>query len=233
MAARRLSPVLLGALPLGAAPASAHEAAPRATAADAPMALAVEQARFWPGGSIAEGNVPDSGLCDVVAPCPTWTLQVAEGGRRLRVALDTPSREDSFDVELLGPDGAVAAVGSASNQFDGEAFAARPAAGAWTVRIVPKGATAAPFRLRAKLEGPLPPAGAKRMLLPNLRAVPPYEFGFAAPLNPANALYSPDTVNPPLTVLGESPLSCTADEVAPPEVEGGGAKVCLRLTPCG
>ncbi len=54
--------------------------------------------------------------------------------------------------------------------------------------------------------------------------------GFAAPLNPANAVYPPDTVNPPLTVLGESPLSCTADEIAPPEVEGGGATKCLRLT---
>lgn len=228
MVARRLSflLVLVALFPAAAAADGVHTV----RAADAPLSLAVGQARFWPGGHIESGSVDDPVLCDVVAPCPTWPLELAEGGRRLRVAIDTPSREDSFDVELLDPTGAVKATGSASNQFNGEAFAERPDAGRWTVRVVPRGATDASFRMRARLEGALPPAGEKHPLLPNLRAVPPYEFGFVAPANPLNAAYPPDTVNPPLEVAGVAPLSCTADEVAPVELQGGAAKECLRLT---
>ena len=73
------------------------------------------------------------------------------------------------------------------------------------------------------------PAG-KVALLPNLKTVPPYEFGFVAPANPLNAVYPPDTVNPPLDVAGIHPLSCAADEMAPVAAGGGGATKCLRLT---
>jgi hypothetical protein len=67
-------------------------------------------------------------------------------------------------------------------------------------------------------------------MLPNLRAVPPFEFGFVAPANPANAAYPPDTVNPPLSVAGVQPLECTVDEMAPITLGGGGAMGCLRFT---
>ena len=76
------------------------------------------------------------------------------------------------------------------------------------------------------------------MTLPNLRGVPPYEFGFVAPANVAQGLYPPDTIrplppdttNPPLQAGGQAPLTCAADEMAPAAAGGADAKVCLRFT---
>lgn len=203
-----------------------------AAAGAAPIALAPGEPRFWPGGHVESGDVADASLCGVAAPCPTFTLDVAGGGQRLRVAYDTPSREDSFELQLEAPDGTVTHE-DGSNVFNAEAFVADPAPGRWSVRVLPKGATDASLRLRALLE-PAPKPGAQprraRPLLPNLKAVPPYELGFVAPANPLNAAYPPDTVNPPLSAAGQEPLSCAADELAPPEAGGGGARECLRLT---
>lgn len=219
-------PLCLLATALLALPASAAGEAPPA----APLELGLGDGRFWSGGQVESGDVPDAALCDVVAPCPTFQLSLAGGGHRLRVAYDTPSREDSFRLDLIAPDGTVTSQ-SGSNVFNAEAFVERPTAGTWTVRLVPQGATRAFVRLRAKLDAApeAPPAG-RAPLLPNLRAVPPYELGFVAPANPLNAAYPPDTVNPPLSVAGVEPLSCTADEMAPAELGGGAAHDCLRLT---
>lgn len=201
-----------------------------AAAQAAPIVLDDETPRFWSGGQIESGDVPNADLCDVVAPCPTFALRVPGGGHRLRVAYDTPSREDSFELQLVAPDGTVTSE-DGSNVFNAEAFVAKPAGGAWTVRVLPKGATRASLRLRAKLErAPEPKPAAPRPLLPNLKAVPPYELGFVAPANPANAAYPPDTVNPPLSVAGQEPVSCAPDELAPVAAGGGGARDCLRLT---
>ena len=201
-----------------------------APATAAPLALDAGTPRFWSGGQIEAGDVADPALCDVVAPCPTFALRVPGGGHRLRVAYDTPSREDSFELQLIAPDGAVTSADGA-NVFNAEAFVSRPAGGAWTVRLIPKGATRAFVRLRAKLErAPDPKPAGRTPLLPNLKAVPPYEFGFVAPANPANAAYPPDTVNPPLSVAGQEPVSCAPDELAPVEAGGAGARDCLRLT---
>jgi hypothetical protein len=208
---------LLAALPAAAAPA-------------APLDLGSGQARFWIAGQIESGNLPDSSLCDVLAPCPEFALNVGAGGHRLRVAYDTPSRENSLRLELVAPDGKVTAR-NGSNVFNAEVLVPRPGAGTWTVRVVPRGVSRAFVRLRAKLEATAEPHPAGRVaMLPNLRAVPPFEFGFAAPANPGNAAYPPDTVNPPLSAGGKEPVSCTADEMAPPELGGGGAHDCLRLT---
>jgi hypothetical protein len=195
-----------------------------------PLALSLDAGRFWYAGQVEDGNVPDAHLCDVVAPCPTFELKVPADGNRLRVAYDTPSREDSFDLQVIAPDGTVTTE-SGSNVFDAEVFVNKPAAGTWKVRVVPKGATNALVRMRAKVESaPEPrPAGSTPML-PNLKAVPPFEFGFVAPANPANAAYPPDTVNPPLSVAGVQPMECTVDEMAPITLGGGGATGCLRFT---
>ena len=191
--------------------------------------LAVGQAMFWKGGYVTSGMVQDSSMCG--SDCPTWKLNVAPGGERLRVALDTPSREDTFGVELIDPSGSVVSSAATNNQFDAEAFAEKPTAGTWTIRVVPEQVSEAAFRMRAKLEGAPAalPAGHVAML-PNLKAVPPMEFGFLAPANPLNGAYPPDTVNPPLDVLGIHPFSCAPDEMAPVELGGGGARNCLRLT---
>jgi hypothetical protein len=208
-----------------AAPFARAEAPPTA-----PLTLTLDQGRFWYGGQIANGDVPDPSMCDVDAPCPTFELKVPAGGYRLRVAYDTPSREDSFDLQVIAPDGTVTTE-SGSNVFDAEAFVDKPAAGTWKVRVIPKGATDALVRLRAKVEStPEPKPAGSTPMLPNLKAVPPFEFGFVAPANPANAAYPPDTVNPPLSVAGQQPMECTVDEMAPITLGGGGAYSCLRFT---
>lgn len=221
---RRAGPLTLTLLCLVAASAAA-ESPPTG-----PIELGPGQARFWYGGQVESGNVPDATACDVVAPCPVFELHLPAPGHRLRVAYDTPSREDSFQLDVIAPDGTVTSE-SGLNVFNAEAFVDNPAAGTWKVRVIPRGATRAFLRLRAKLEaGPEPKPAGRVPLLPNLKAVPPYEFGFAAPANPLNAAYPPDTVNPPLSAAGQEPLSCTADEMAPVEAGGGGARDCLRLT---
>jgi hypothetical protein len=210
---RRGAGIVVLVMALGAAMAPASGAEPS-------LSLALGKAVFWTGGHMESSDA-----------ARTWPLHLEAGGSRLRVAIDTPSREDTFAVELLDPTGAVAASTSNSNQFNAEAFADKPVPGEWAVRVTPAGASDADFRLRAKLEDspPTKPAG-HVALLPNLKAVPPYEFGFIAPANPFNAVYPPDTVNPPLDVAGVHPLSCALDEMAPVEIGGGGAHTCLRLT---
>lgn len=191
-------------------------------------ALGVGASTFWPGGHIASARVP-AGLgrsaCGTVTTCWEWSLALAGGGSRLRVAIDTPSREDSFRFYALDPTGAEAGSESNANQFNAELFVPEPAAGTWTIVVVPATATDATFRMRAKLEGATLKAAGNRRLLPNLRAVAPYEFGFVAPANPLNGAYPPDTVNPPLDVAGVHPLSCALDEM----IEDGAQK-CLRFT---
>lgn len=243
---RRLPPAVLAAAvlllgPAGTGTAAAHtrsqvlEPAPGpadATAApEGRMSLDVGQARFWLGGTITEAHVAASSLCGASGPCPAWTLAVEGGGHRLRAAIDTPSREDSFRIELLGPGGGVVASADASNQFNAELVVGEPPGGDYVLRVVPTNATHASFRLRAKLEaGPEARPRGDAPLLPNLKAVPPYEFGFVAPLNPLNGAYPPDIVNPPLSVAGIEPLSCAPDELLPVSLGGQGAHDCLRLT---
>jgi hypothetical protein len=140
-------------------------------------------------------------------------------------------RSNTFELDVVDPTGHVTSVKN-SNMFDAEAYIANPPAGVWIVRVMPQEVSYASFRMRAKLDA-APPAMPKGHvpLLPELRADPPMEFTFIAPANPANGLYPPDTVNPPLDVLGVHPLSCGADEMAPTAVQGGGAYPrCLRFT---
>jgi hypothetical protein len=187
--------------------------------------------RFWQGPTVSSGDVPDPSACGISGPCYQWALPVGAGGWRLRVALDTPMRSNTFELDVIDPKGQVTSVTN-SNMFDAEAYIPKPSAGVWTVRVMPQDVSYASFRLRAKLEAgpPAMPTG-HVPLLPELRADPPTEFGFIAPANPANGLYPPDTVNPPLDVLGVHPLSCGVDEMAPTAVQGGGAYPrCLRFT---
>ena len=212
--------VALATVPLATAPARA----------DGGLALKLGEAVFWTGPHVASGMVSDSSTCSA-STCPSWPLSVVTNAARLRVAIDNPNRENTWTIEVLDPKGAVAASAVTSNAFAAEALVSKPVAGTWTIRVVPTSVKNSGFRLRAKLERVVPklPTG-KVALLPNLKTVPPYEFGFIAPANPLNAVYPPDTVNPPLDVAGVHPLSCAADEMAPVLAGGGGATKCLRLT---
>lgn len=201
----------------------------------APDALLPGGTTFWDGVTIPTVKVPDDDACEVLGPCPTWTLTLKAGGKRLRVGIDTPKRSDTFVVEVLDAAGGVLASDATSNKFNAEAMLANPQPGTYTVRVRPQDVTDATFRLRAKLETQMIPEeralpAGHVALLPNLRTVPPLEFTFTAPANPANGAYPPDTVNPPLDVFGYHPVSCTADEAAPPEAGGAGAIKCLRFT---
>jgi hypothetical protein len=204
----------------------ADTAPPAAT--DAPMLPG--DFRFWDGATVISGDVPTPAACGVTGQCFSWSLPIGPAGRELRLAIDTPMRNNTFELDAVSPSGQVTSVQN-NNAFNAELYVPHPAAGTWTVRVMPQGVSYASFRLRAKLEGPLaPPSGRKLPQLPDLAADPPTEFTFIAPANPANGLYPPDTVNPPLDVLGNHPLSCTADETAPASVQGGAATRCLRFT---
>src|SRR5688500_4367757 len=142
------------------------------------LPLALGGAQFWKAGTFDGGE------------SASFKVAVAEGGKRLRVAYDTPSREDGFTVALLDPSGTSRASRAGSNVFNQEAFytpanGETVAAGEWTVVLTAaSSATQAAARLRIKLEKtvPVPGPGADgkpRPLLPNFKSVPPYEFGFA------------------------------------------------------
>lgn len=186
----------------------------QADAAPTGFSLGLNEAKFWDGGyvtSAVTSNLPEAVAC-AQTTCFDWDLKVAAKGERLRVAIQTPSREDAFSLELIDPQGKVAGSSDASGVFAQEVYIHQPAGGTWKARVIPRNATFASFQMRAKLEASAKKLAPKTVLLPNLQATPPYEFGFIAPANPANGVYPPDTVNPPLDVLGYAPLSCTADE---------------------
>jgi len=227
--------VLMAALLLSAgAAAQAHGTAhAEAKAGLGGRPLALDEAVFWDGGTL-DGNVRNASMCGAMGECPTYALSIVHGGARLRVGIDTPIRSNTFAVEILDAAGTVLASAENSNQFNSEAMLLAPAGGIYTVRIRPVSVKQASYRLRAKLEAMLPedlPVSATaKPLLPNLKVVPPYEFGFIAPANPLNGVYPPDTINPPLDIAGIHPISCTADEMAPVILGGGAAKKCLRFT---
>lgn len=197
------------------------------------LPLGLDEAVFWEGGTL-NGNVRNASLCGVAGDCPTYALSVVHGGARLRVGIDSPVRNNTFAVEILDAAGTLLASEENSNQFNSEAMLLAPVGGVYTVRVRPVSVQQGSFRMRAKLESMLPedlPRNAAVVpVLPNLKVVPPYEFGFIAPLNPLNGLYPPDTINPPLDIAGIHPLSCTVDEMAPVALGGAAAKKCLRFT---
>ncbi|HVL32788.1 MAG TPA: hypothetical protein VM600_04320, partial [Actinomycetota bacterium] len=199
--------------------------------------IGLGEAVFWHGGHVDWSpaySLPSSPTnenldrCKTVGPCFEYALTVEdEGATTLRVALDTPMRDDGFEWYVFDPSGARKARITNSNHFSREALIASPAAGVWRITVAPFSADDAPFRMRAKLEAephqPTPDEDGR--LLPNLQVFRIWEFTFAAPVNPANGVFPPDDQNPPADVNGVHPVSCAADEVAE-----GGAKRCLRYS---
>lgn len=189
---------------------------------------------FWNGGTIGDDTqhslplVGDNGISTCAnAPCFRYTLKVASpGALRLRIALDTITRNDNFSLQVTAPGGAVTS-GTNANAFNKELFINNPAVGSYKIVVRPYSASNTAFAMRAKLETQLPvrTPDANGLLLPDLRPTAPYELGFIAPLNPANGVFPPDDVNPPADVAGVHPVSCAADETA----EDGSTK-CLRFS---
>jgi hypothetical protein len=190
---------------------------------------------FWYGGyvdgavehSLPVSNVAAVDRCEQIGPCFTFALDVLDAGAaNLRIALDTPARDDGFQVNVLGPTGAVVASMANGNQYNMESFIPTPAKGRYTIKVAPYSADYASFRMRAKLEAtPYVPVATDGLLLPDLQVTRLWEFGFVAPANPLNGLFPPDDSNPPLDVAGYHPLSCGVDEQINDEVSR-----CLRFS---
>jgi hypothetical protein len=215
--------VMLAGLPaLGAPPTPTHLGS-----------LALDGTLFWHGGYVGEAVhhslplAPSNAAidrCAQVDPCFAWTLDIAPGGASLRVGLDTPARDDGFEMTITPPSGPVVRRTN-SNAYSMEAFVTPPLPGRYTITVAPYSAELASFRMRAKLESApyVPPVTGD--LLPNLVVTRMWEFGFAAPANPGNGLFPPDDINPPLDAAGKRPVSCAADEM----VEEGAVR-CLRYS---
>lgn len=183
-------------------------------------ALGADATLFWDGGYVGSSPAYSAPLapsnaavdrCALMEPCFNFELDVVQAGAVLRIALDTPMRDDGLEVTFTDPSG-VSTKRANSNQYSIENFFPNPAVGRWKIKVAPYSADHASFRMRAKLESvPYQPSGSGQ-LLPNLRATRLWEFGFVAPANPGNGLFPPDDTNPPLEVAGQHPLSCSLDE---------------------
>ena len=195
-------------------------------------------AAFWETPEIVcEGepgttNISAPASCDGVAPL-TWTLDVAAPADALWVDWDQPFRQDDFRLTVEGPDGRQATQ-SSHNTYSEGVRVDDPAPGTWTVELQPVRTDGTRVRLRAGLvDGQ---AGPFATGLPNLRVTPPFEFGFAAPVNPTNSLFlAGDDQNPPAEVNGTAVNSCAVDEVqeaADPTRQAEPKLItrCLRLT---
>lgn len=163
---------------------------PAAVDAGAPsLQLKPDKPLFWDAADLGgrRAGVPE--LCGIEGPCPEFLLDVSAPGGRLRIAVDHDNVDDIIELQLFAPGGTEpVAQQSTSNLIVGqsganfqaaEVFAPRPALGAWRVRIVPGCAeTCGPVRLRAKLERPQAAVRHGVLLLPNLRAEPPFDLVF-------------------------------------------------------
>ncbi len=176
---------------------------------------------FWESPAIECDGDPDAGKISAPSSCDKssflhWSFEVSRtSAELLRVDWDQPMRQDDFELLLFSPMGdRVSAI--SSNSYSGGAVYEFPFEGTWTIEFRPIRTDGTTVRLRAGLTdlGASDFAPGSEELLPNLRVTPPFEFGFAAPINPTNSLFlAGDDVNPAIDVAGQRPVSCTADEV--------------------
>lgn len=225
---------LLLALAFATSAAAASTAAPAATPTHVGT-LGPDDSVFWEGGDVGYSPVYSAPAMTSNAtlnrcaladhPCFRYTLTLSGTGERLRVGLDTPARDDGFEVTVTAPGGQSSRFIN-SNRYSNEIFIGTPAPGDYQITVAPYSAEYAHFRMRAKLEAVVvePAPNQDGELLPDIAVTRLWEFGFAAPANPGNGVFPPDDINPPLTVAGFSPVSCAVDETAE------GAQRCLRYS---
>ena len=194
---------------------------------------------FWDGEYIDSALVVDPADCEEEgSPCVEYQLTVPAGGGKLRVGFDAvlqgfrsfpdpvgPPPGFRFRIQVKDPEGILKEesclydpeCGEASTNagYSTEVFVPSPAAGDWTVLVIPTDVTDLAFRMRAKLE-PQTAEPPVRVLLPNLRLIPPYEPTLIAPAYP----FGP---------AGPPGVSCMPEEMAAPPA-GEGATRCLRFS---
>lgn len=193
---------------------------------------------FWQGTTVGADPyhtlpfVPSSAQVDRCAvpehSCQIFDIDVAdEGAFALRVGLDTPERNNNFEVAVESPTGQRTRLIN-PNAYSVEASIPDPEPGRWHIFVAPYSAENAPFRMRAKLETEryTPTPDDDGYLLPNLVVTRTWEFGFAAPVNPLNGPFlAPDDANPPLAAGPAQPVSCSPDEMV-----DDGVSRCLRYS---
>ncbi|MFN2545641.1 MAG: hypothetical protein ABR600_13880 [Actinomycetota bacterium] len=179
---------------------------------------------FWAGGKVGDqlpyaNNLPNNAniqSCDNT-PCFDYKLRVdTPGAARLRIAIDVPARSDGFAFRVTPPSGPAHTDATNPTAFNREDFTANPPVGVYDILVHPYSVHAPTrFQMRAKLEAQIPvfAPDASGRLLPDLQPTPPYDLGFAAPVNPLNGpFFAPDSANPPADVAGVHPASCSPDE---------------------
>lgn len=209
--------------------------------------LKLGESVFWPGEYIEREFVPtfliDVDPATIGAAHWDYQLEVLDAGApRLRVSLDMilcgfrgspdvpggPDLGGTFRLQVLRDgdgDGELEQVGADADTFGAytcEVFVAAPEPGLYTVRVTPWDVVDRAFRMRALLERPPTGSDKPRVVLPNLRIVPPYEPTFIT-----------GTVGfgPGLHVPGAPVFSCMADEmIAPDGGEPPRTGVCLHFS---
>lgn len=113
----------------------------------------------------------------------TYLLQVAPGGKRLRIGLDHPEVDDDFSMRITGPASTTRAVDTAGGLYSSEVLIADPPPGVYELRVIGNSITDSDFRVRAKLEAQPPSLGTDGLVLPNLQVLPPHEANFLFPVS--------------------------------------------------
>lgn len=214
--------------------------APAALAAS-PTAAKLDrgESAFWRAPYVGEAHLGGSSDCATSDACSSFRVKVRSGRAwRLRVALDQADPSNDYLLEVRDPAGELAASATTttelglSHHYDIELFVAEPAAGAWTVTVVPRNVVHGAPRLRAKLERE--PAEPKRRtkLVPNLAADPPWDLGFVAPLPQIASFHVSSAAEIALgmhgvdaSLFGQPLASCLPEE----SIEQG-AQRCLRFS---
>lgn len=112
-----------------------------------------------------------------------FALEVTEPAYRLRVGIDHPEVDDSYQVRLTTPKGDTRTFGASSGIYSGEHIERSPQVGTWRIQVTANDVTDSDFRMRAKLEARPPALGTRRgPVLPNLQVLPPHDASFLMPV---------------------------------------------------
>lgn len=171
--------------------------------------LTTGEAVYWRGSHLQQGSATYR-----------YRLRLLEDANLLRVGIDVSSRTDRYHVEVLAPGRRHAGSVIKDYAYNAEVYIRRPEAGLWRIEVTALDVTDSRFRMRARLFGPTGKPG-RRMLPPDLRIIPPFDFTFSPPDDP----YGNDRSNDPAPPPPPGTPSCTEDE----RTEEG-AQRCLRFS---
>lgn len=103
------------------------------------------------------------------------TFTLTRRAATLRVGFDWPYQRSRYEVELLGPGGE--RFDSADFSWSVELFVDAPTHGRWRIEI---GGGNESYRLRARADTAPARSSSRRLLAPNLRVIPPWDFSFGS-----------------------------------------------------